>query len=208
VRELLAHRRLVAAPHLREAGQARPHDEPLPVRRQLVGELVEEDGPDRPRSDHAHVPAQDVDELRDLVELRRLEPASDRRELGPSALYELLAEILAEPSLRSPAQGAELVHREHVRAPADALAAVEDRRPARTEHDEGDHEREREREEQEERGEDDVESAQDDVAGPLRRLERKLAVAADERVLDPRRIWHAVDRKAAAGVVGRPRGQL
>ena len=76
VRELLRHRRLVAAAHLREAGQAGPDDEPLPVRRQLVRKLLEEDGPDRTRPDETHVAAEDVEELRDLVELRRLEPTA------------------------------------------------------------------------------------------------------------------------------------
>src|SRR3954447_11833318 len=47
VRELLGHRRLVAAPHLREAGQTRADDKPLPVRRQLGRELLEEPRPDR-----------------------------------------------------------------------------------------------------------------------------------------------------------------
>jgi hypothetical protein len=37
------------------------------------------------------------------------------------------------------------------------------------------------------------------MSRPLRRLERELAVAADERVLDPRRLllWHVSDRKPA-----------
>src|SRR5215471_4310421 len=46
--ELLRHRRLVAVAHLREAREPRPHDEPLPVRGQLVGELHEEARADRP----------------------------------------------------------------------------------------------------------------------------------------------------------------
>ena len=55
------------------------------------------------------------------------------------------------------------------------------------------------RDEQEERRQDHVESTQDEVARPLRRVERKLAITADERVLDPRRVRHALDRKAASG---------
>src|SRR5207248_7419416 len=103
------------------------------------------------RSDEAHVAAQDVDELRDLVELRRLEPLPDRCELGLRPLDELLAEVLAEPTLRATPQGAELVHREDARPSADALAAVEDRRPTRDEDGGGDHERDRKRDEQEQR---------------------------------------------------------
>src|SRR5206468_3588127 len=55
VRELLAHRRLVAAPHLGEAGQPGPDNEALPVRGQLLGELLEEAWPNRTRPDEAHV---------------------------------------------------------------------------------------------------------------------------------------------------------
>ena len=47
VRELLRHRRLVAAPHLCEPGEPGPDDQPLPVRRQLARELLEEDRADR-----------------------------------------------------------------------------------------------------------------------------------------------------------------
>src|SRR3954468_20070564 len=96
VGELLRHRRLVAAPHLREARQPRAHGQALPVRGQLVRELVEEDRADRARADEAHVAAQDVEELRDLVELRRLQPLADRRELVLRSADELLAEVRPE----------------------------------------------------------------------------------------------------------------
>ena len=85
VRELLGHRGLVAAAHLREAGQPGPDDEPLPVAGQVGRELGEEDRPDRPRPDEAHVAAQHVEELRDLVELRRPQPAAEPRGLGARA---------------------------------------------------------------------------------------------------------------------------
>src|SRR6185437_3958528 len=129
-------------------------------------------------------------------ELRCLEPPADGRELGLRALDEIFAEVGAESPFRAASQGPELVHREDAGATPDALAAVEDRRTARDENERGDCERDRQREEQEERGEEDVERSQDDVARPRRRLERKLAVAADEGVLDPRRVWHVLDRKA------------
>ena len=99
VRELLRHRRLVAAAHLREAGEPRADDEPLPVRRQLRGELLEEARTDRARADERHVAAQDVPELRQLVELRRLQAAADARVLVLGAADELLAEVRAEPRL-------------------------------------------------------------------------------------------------------------
>jgi hypothetical protein len=71
VRELLRHGRLVAPPHLREAGQPGADDEPLPVGGQLLRQLLEEDRPDRARPDEAHVALEGVEELRQLVELRR-----------------------------------------------------------------------------------------------------------------------------------------
>ena len=54
---------------LREAREPGPHHEALPVLRDLAGELLEEGRPDRARPDDGHVAAQDVPELRHLVEL-------------------------------------------------------------------------------------------------------------------------------------------
>src|SRR5919206_3309772 len=90
VGQLLRHRGLVAAAHLGEAGQARADDEALPVRWQLRRELLEEARPDRARPDEAHVAAEDVPELWQLVELRRAEPAAERRRLPFRAPDELL----------------------------------------------------------------------------------------------------------------------
>src|SRR5581483_1141946 len=125
VRELLGHRRLVAAAHLGEPGETRSHRQALPVRGQLVRELLEEDGADRTRPDEAHVAAQDVHELWDLVELRRLQPAADRRELVLRPAHELLAEVGAETALGVLPQRPELEHREDAPAAADAVAAIE-----------------------------------------------------------------------------------
>src|SRR5207245_8429473 len=102
-------------------------------RGQLVRELLEEDRTDGARTDEAHVAAQHVDELRDLVELRRLEPLADRRELVLCTPHELLPEVRAEPCLRVRLQRPELQHREDAAAAADALAAVQDRAAAREE---------------------------------------------------------------------------
>ena len=99
VGELLGHRRLVAAAHLGEAGQSGPDDEPLPVGREILGQLGEEARPDRAGADERHVAAQDVPELRDLVELRGLQPAADRGQLGLGVADELLAEELPDPLL-------------------------------------------------------------------------------------------------------------
>ena len=194
VRELLRHRRLVAAPHLREAGEAGADDEPLPVRGQLVRELLEEDGADGSRADEAHVAAQDVPELRDLVQLRRLQPLAERRELLLGAPHELLAEVRAEARLGVGLQRPELQHEEDAPAAPDALAAVEDRAAARREQDERDRDGERKRDDEEERREDDVEQAQEDVSRSGRRSARQLAVAADEGVLG-----HELDASDLAG---------
>ena len=83
-------------------------------------------------------------------------------------------------------------------AAADALAAVEDGVPLVTSDRQRDDQRDRERDDEEERREHDVERAEDRVARAGRRLERELPVAADERVLEPRRLRHAPDRKAAS----------
>ena len=195
MRELLRHRRLVAAAHLREAGQAGADDEPLPVRRQLVRELLEEDGPNRTRPDETHVAAEDVEELRYLVELRRLEPAPDRRELRFRALHELLAELRADPAFGPAPQRPELEHREDAPAAADALAAVENGRPARHDDDQRNEEREREREDEQRRREHDVERTEHRVPRARRRLEGELPVPANERVLEPRRSQAPADRK-------------
>ena len=55
VGELLRPGGLAGHPQLGEAGQARLDDQPLPVLRDLVAQLLEERGPDRPRPDDAHV---------------------------------------------------------------------------------------------------------------------------------------------------------
>src|SRR4051794_29621595 len=54
VRELLGPRHLAREAQLREAGQAGPHDKPLPVGGDLLGQLGEERRPDGARADEAH----------------------------------------------------------------------------------------------------------------------------------------------------------
>ena len=65
-------------------GDPGPHDEPLPVGRDLVAQLLEEGRPDRARADEAHVAAQDVPELRQLVELGAPQLQPDACQLGDS----------------------------------------------------------------------------------------------------------------------------
>src|ERR687895_2620192 len=138
VRQLLGHRRLVAAADLREAGQAGTDDQSLPVRRQVGGKLLEEARADRARPDEAHVSLEHVPELRDLVDLGRAQPAAERRDLGLGSFDERWAEEVADPLLGARVQGAELEHREDPAGPADPLAAIEDRATGREELRDGD----------------------------------------------------------------------
>jgi hypothetical protein len=190
VRELLRHRRLVAAAHLREARQTGTDDEPLPVRRQLERQLLEEARPDRARADEGHVAAQDVPELRQLVELRPLQPAPDLRvlELGP--LHELLPEERAQPRLRVALQRAELDDCEQAAAASDALAPIEDGKAARRGDDRCDHEPDSHGDDAEEEREEDVQDPQLDVDVPLRRRSGERLEARDERLGRPRRRLH------------------
>ena len=162
-------------------------------------ELLEEARADRPRPDERHVPAQDVPELRDLVELRCLQPAADSRQLRVGAADELLAQVLPDPVLGAGAERAELQHLEEAAAAADPLAAVEDRPPARDEQHAGDQEPDRSEEDPEEAREEDVEQTQLEVDPAMLRLGREPCVPADEGVLERwRRRCHPVD--------GRPSG--
>src|SRR5690242_5190786 len=149
VRQLFGHRRLVAAAHLREAGEAGPNDEALPVRGQLVRQLGEEPRTDRPRADEGHVAAEHVPELRNLVELRRLQPPAERRVLRLGPADELGAEVGAEPGLGVRPERPELDDREEVPVPTDTLAAIEDRPAVAREDEERDRGGERQQEQPE-----------------------------------------------------------
>src|SRR3954454_4546247 len=116
-------------PRLGEAGYSRADDEPLPILRHLLAEPVEERGPDGPRADHAHLSPHHVEQLRHLVDVSEARRAADHRHLVLSPTRELLAVDVAEPSLRSRRQRAELVHSEDTSGAADALAPVEHRPP-------------------------------------------------------------------------------
>src|SRR5204863_9399938 len=118
------------------------YDEALPVGRQVVRELDEEPRPDRARSDEAHVPAEHVPELGDLVELGRAQPAAERGRLRSRAAHELLAEVRPQSRLRAAAERPELEHLEDAASPTDALPAVEERQAARQEQEQSDRDRE------------------------------------------------------------------
>src|SRR4029079_10407627 len=66
--ERILERRPVAVLHLRPAGQSWLDRLALFIERNLLGELVDEKRPFRPRPDETHIAAQDVPQLRKLVE--------------------------------------------------------------------------------------------------------------------------------------------
>src|SRR5207248_6264448 len=123
-------------------------------------------------------------ELRDLVELRRTEPGADPRRLGARPLDEFRAEVRPEPLFGAAAQRPELEHREVAAPEPDPLAAVEERRAARRQHERRDYERHRQRKEQEEPGEGDVERTELRIRrSSILGLLRELHVASGERLL-------------------------
>ena len=79
VAELVARLRPVAAAQLSESRGTRPDLKPPSIAGDLALELIEEDRPDGPRPDQAHVALDDVEELRQLIELPLLEELADRR---------------------------------------------------------------------------------------------------------------------------------
>ena len=136
--------------------------------------------------DEAHVAAEHVPELRQLVELGGPEAAADARRLLARALDELLAEVRAETLFGPAAQRAELEHLEDAAVAAHALAAVEQRPAARRDERERDQPDQRREDEQEEPGDQDVENAQLEVDAPFRRPADERREPLDERVARPR----------------------
>ncbi len=127
VAELVARMREVATAELGEPRHARPDDEAGGVVLDLAHGRREEHRSDRPRPDEIHVSAEDVQKLRDLVELRALEKPPDRRVERIARRQEARADAL----LRIHQQGAELEDAERLHVPPDARARVEDGAAAR-----------------------------------------------------------------------------
>src|SRR4051795_9601636 len=125
VGELLRPRDLAGQAQLREARDPGRDHEALPVGGDLLGETLEEQRPDRARPDDAHVAAQHVPQLRQLVELRGAQDPPDPRLLRLGQPRELLAVERADPRLGLRLQRAELDHREDLATAPDARAAVE-----------------------------------------------------------------------------------
>src|SRR5207253_7986800 len=112
-----------------------------PVGRQLMRKLLEEHRTDRSWADETHIAAEHVDELRDLVELRGLQPLADARELALRAAHEFFPEVRSEPRLCIASKRPELQHREHPAASTDPGPPVEHRAATRGQHDQGDRDR-------------------------------------------------------------------
>ena len=126
VGELLGPGHVARQPQLREAGDARAHDQPLPVAGDVARQLLEEARPDRARADDAHLAAQHVPELRQLVELGGAQDVPDARLLVRRHARQLDAGVAPDARLRLRLERAELEHGEDRAAAADAGAVVED----------------------------------------------------------------------------------
>ena len=178
--ELLGPGHLAREPQLREAREPRAHDEPLPVGGDVLAQFDEEARSDRARPHEAHVAAQDVVELRQLVELERAQRAPGAGQLPIGQPAELLAEERAQPPLGVGPQRPELVHAERLSGTADARPAIQDRPPRRqhrqrtTDHQRGQHDESRCRQR-------DVEPAQRDVDRPRLEVVRDAGVVRGQR---------------------------
>src|SRR5581483_11571633 len=104
----------------RPAGDARADEMPLGVARMLLLELLHENRPLGARTDHRHVAAQDVEELRQLVERGAADEFADLRHARVADRREASAVLL-----RVGAHRAELEDLERLAAAPDPLLAVE-----------------------------------------------------------------------------------
>lgn len=117
---LLARQQVVAAGHLRQAGEAGAHLRAVAPSVDALLELLAERGALGPGPDEGHIPLDDVPELRDLVQARLAHELAERRDAGVVALRPLRA-----AALRVDVHGAELVDPEGLPALADALLRVD-----------------------------------------------------------------------------------
>src|SRR6185369_15433048 len=110
-----------------QTGHAGIHREATHVAADLAAERLEEDRPHGTRTDEVHLAADDVEELRNLVELRALQPASDPRVEAVAVLEQTGADLLLGADL----ERAEFVDGEVLAAAPHTVPAVEDRSGAR-----------------------------------------------------------------------------
>src|SRR5438477_104944 len=123
--ELLNPRHLTHKPQLNKTNNPQQHHQALPVDKNLLREPLEEQRPNRSRADDAHVPAQHVPELKQLVELRGAQEPADAGLLRLGQPRQLLAVEGADPHLGLRLERAKLDHREDLPATADARTAIE-----------------------------------------------------------------------------------
>src|SRR5262249_30855878 len=165
-------RRAVRRPDLGPAGDPRLDAMAHAVERDLMGELLDEARPLRPRANEAHLALQHVDELRQLVNPRAAEKPPDA---GHARVVDRGPFRLAV-RLRLADHAAELQQPELLTPRADALLAVDDWGPA-LERDcqRGDHHDRRRKREEHERNE-QIEQPFDGAARPV----LPEAIAVDE----------------------------
>ena len=167
VAELVARLRPVAAAELGESRGARPDLKPPSIAGDLALELLEEDRPDGPRPDQAHVALDDVEELRQLIELPLLEELADRRIDRIPFREETRADLLLGIHL----ERAELVDVEDALVLAHPLPAIEDGAAAAELDAEGDEQHDRRQQEETHQAQQDLERPRHHVL-PARRQER------------------------------------
>src|SRR2546426_6926336 len=146
----------VAPADLRPARNAGEHLEPAPLEVRVLVDLVAER---RTGADHAHLPAQDVEKLWQLVERPAAQKCADARD----PRIALRGEVAGTQQVRALDHRPELEDLERAPVPADPLLP-EDHRAARLELD-----RERSRK-QERRSDDDADHRDNEVERALRQL--------------------------------------
>ena len=199
VAELVARLRPVAAAELRESRGTRPDLKPPSIAGDLALELIEEDRPDGPRPDQAHVALDDVEELRQLIELPLLEELADRRIDRIPFREETRADLLLGIHLEC----AELEDVEDALVLAHPLPAIEDGAAAAELDAEGDEQHDRRQQEETHHAQQDLERPRHHVL-PARRQERHAGRHA-RRSDGGSRSCQALRRRRSAGRMWGPR---
>ena len=193
----------VAAPavYLCPAGHARAHFVAKHVVRKLVAELLHELRALGTRADDAHVADQHIEQLRQLVERPRANPAADLR--APGIVF--LSPLCAGLALRADAHRAELDDVERLAIESHPHLAIEDR-PAVLEPDRrSNQDHHRRPHQQQRRADGEIEAALNEPAPAFQRRLRQIDRRQTIDVLDARaqhhelqKIGHDVNRNDAA----------
>src|SRR5687768_13272928 len=121
--ECIFNARAVGITDLGPSGDARLDYVTLSVEGDLVRQLLHEGGPLRSRSDETHVPAQDIPQLRDLIQARLAHEAPNGR--NPRIVV-AGTPYRTRPRFGISTHGSELVNREAGAVQPHALLVVED----------------------------------------------------------------------------------